>query len=93
MARNIWQFRGVGTEIEAFVLAEDYDSASEVFQNHLRVHGGDPDTLLFRELDLHHLDDDAAVVVRGALGIERDGMVSHDDIRGWVFITSLGDRA
>lgn len=91
MARSIWQFRGVGTEIEAFVLTEDYDHASELFQAHLRVHGGDPDTLLFRELDLRHLDEDAAVVVREALAIERDGLVVHDDIREWLFVTPLGD--
>lgn len=77
MERSIWQFRGVGTEIEAFVLAGDYDSACELFQAYLRIDGGDPDTLLFRELDLQHLDDDAAVAVREALTIDRDGLVSR----------------
>jgi hypothetical protein len=91
MKRSIWQFRGVGTEIEAFVLAGDYDPACELFQAHLRVNGGDPDTLLFREVGLDHLDDDAAVAVREALTIGRDGLVMHDDIRGWLFINRLGD--
>jgi hypothetical protein len=93
MPRSIWQFRGVGTEIEAFVLADDYDPACELFQAHLRVHDGDPDTLLFRQLEMDHLDSDAAVVVREALVMERDGLVAHDEKRGWVFITPLGDRS
>lgn len=90
MARSIWQFRGVGTEIEAFVLAADYERARELFQKHLRLHGGDPDTLLFRELEMHHLEKDAAVAVQEGLAVERDGLVTHDDMRGWVFITPLG---
>lgn len=93
MARSIWQFRGVGTEIEAFVLAGDYDPACELFQNHLRLHGGDPDTLLFRELEVDHLDEAAAIAVREALAVDRDGLVTHDEMRGWLFITPLGDRS
>jgi hypothetical protein len=93
MKRSIWQFRGVGTEIEAFVLAGDYDPACELFQAHLRVNGGDPDTLLFREVGLDHLEGDAAVAVREALTIGLDGMVTHDEIRGWLFITRLGERS
>lgn len=93
MARSIWQFRGVGTEIEAFVLAGDYEAARELFQPHLRANGGDPDTLLFRELEFQHLYDDAAPVVVEALAIDRDGIVTHDDIRGWLFITPLGARS
>jgi hypothetical protein len=92
MSRSTWQFRGVGSEIEAFVLAQDYDFARELFQAHLRVHGGDPDTLLFRELEIDHLEHAAAVVVREALTIDRDGLVIDDDIRGWLFITPL-DRS
>lgn len=90
--RSIFQFRGVGTEIEAIVVAADYERARELFQAHLRVHGGDPDTLLFRELGLEHLADEAAAAVRHALGVGRDGLVIHDDIRGWQFTTPLGDR-
>jgi hypothetical protein len=93
MERSIWQFRGVGTEIEAFLLCGEYEPACELFQAHLRVHGGDPDTLLFREVGLEHLDDDAAVMVREALAIQRDGLVTHDDTRGWLFTTPLGDRS
>lgn len=91
MSRSIWQFRGVGTEVEAFVLAGNYDGARELFQAHLRVNGGDPDTLLFRELDLEHLDDDAAVAVREALTIGREGLVMHDEVRRWLFTTPLGE--
>jgi hypothetical protein len=93
MARTIWQFHGVGTAIEAFVLAGDYERARELFQAHLRVNGGDPDTLLFRELEMHHLENDAAVAVREGLAIERGGLVIHDEVRGWLFITPLGDRS
>lgn len=93
MTRSIWQFRGVGTEIEAFVAAGDYEPARELFQAHLRVHGGDPDTLLFRELEMHHLDEHAAVAVREALSIERDGLVIHEEVRGWLFVIPLGDRS
>lgn len=88
---RIFQMRDP-TPIEALVLAEDYDSANELFQDYLRRHGGDPDTLLSRELGLHHLGDDAAVVVREALGINRDGVLIQDDMRGWVFITPLAHR-
>lgn len=93
MERSIWQFKGVGTEIEALVLATDYDPARELFQGHLRVHGGDPDTLLFRQLKMQHLEQDVAVAVREALSIERDGLVTHDEVRGRLFITPLGDRS
>jgi DNA-binding GntR family transcriptional regulator len=91
MAQSIWQFRGVGTEIEALVLAGDYERARELFQAHLRVHGGDPDTLLFRELEMHHLEEHAEVAVREALVTDRDGLVMHDDNRGWLFIIPLSD--
>jgi hypothetical protein len=93
MERTIWQFRGVGTEIEAFVLANDYDTACELFQDHLRLNGGDPDTLMFRQLGFDHLETDHAAAVVEALAVSRDGLVTHDETRGWVFITPLGDRS
>jgi len=93
MERTVWQFRGVGTEIEALMLAGDYDRARELFQAHLRLSGGDPDSLLFRGLEMHHLEEHAEVAVREALTIDRDGMVTYDDTRGWLFTTPLGDRS
>jgi hypothetical protein len=93
MGRSIWQFRGVGTDIEAFVLAGDYEAARELFQAHLRVNGGDPDTLLFRELQFQHLEDEAAPAVVEALAIDRYGLVVNDEARGWLFITPLGVRS
>lgn len=90
MERTTWQFRGVGTDIEAFVLAADYEVARELFQGHLRVHGGDPDTLLYRELSLEHLEQPERSSVERALGLKRDGVVTQDSIRGWVFITPVG---
>ena len=94
MSRSIWQFRGVGTEIEAFALADDYDPACELFQAHLSLNGGDPDTLLFRGLEMDHLDKDAAVVVREALVIDRDGLVAHDAtaVRPWRVPIPIPDR-
>mgnify|MGYP001089099198 CR=1 FL=1 len=41
---RIFQMRDLN-EIEAFVLASDYDQASELFEQHLRAHGGDPDAI------------------------------------------------
>jgi hypothetical protein len=93
MGRSIWQFRGVGTEIEAFVLANDYDTACELFQDHLRLNGGDPDTLLFRQLGFDHLETGPAAAVVEALTVGRNGLVTHDERRGWVFITPLGVRS
>ena len=90
MAKEIWQFRGVGTDIEAFVLAADYHRARELFQVHLRVHGGDPDTLLFRELELQQIEEPANDAVNEALDLHGEGLVTSDALGRWVFIAPLG---
>lgn len=79
------------TPIEAFVLAPDYDRASEMFGQHLLARGGDPDALLYRELDLQHLEDAARGAVQEALGLAREGLVICDAADRWVFVTPLGD--
>lgn len=86
----IFQMRDL-TPIEALVLATDYDRASEMFEQHLRAHGGDPDALLFRELDLKHLASAARKAVQEALGLARGGLVICDAADHWVFVTPLGD--
>jgi len=78
------------TPIEAFVLAPDYDRASALFQEHLRAHGGDPDTLLWRELRLEHLEHDDEAAVREAVELAREGLVTCDAAGRWSFLTPLG---
>lgn len=85
---RIFQMRDL-TPIEALVLAADYDRASEMFEQHLRAHGGDPDALLYRELDLKHLEDAARRAVEEALGLAREGLVICDAADHWAFLTPL----
>jgi hypothetical protein len=85
---RIFQMRDL-TPIEAFALAEDYDRASELFGQHLRAHGGDPDALLYRELDLNNLDDAVRGAVEQALGLAREGLVICDAADRWVFVMPL----
>ena len=86
----IFQMRDL-TPIEALVLATDYDRASEIFEQHLRAHGGDPDALMFRELDLKHLESAARKAVQEALGLAREGLIICDAADQWVFVMPLGD--
>jgi hypothetical protein len=79
------------TPIEAFVLAGNCDRAHELFEEHLRAHGGDPDTLLYREVGLQHLEDEAEPAVREALGLAREGLVVCDAAGRWAFVMPLGD--
>ena len=87
---HIFQMRDL-TPIEALVLATGYDRASEMFEQHLRAHGGDPDALLYRGLDLEHLEDAARKAVEEALGLAREGLVICDAADRWVFVMPLGD--
>lgn len=80
------------TPIEAFVLARDYDRAHELFQRHLQAHGGDPDTLLYREVELQHLDEPENDAVYEALEFSCEGLVVCDAIGQWAFVTPLGAR-
>ena len=86
---RIFQMRDL-TPIEAFVLATDYDRASELFEGHLRAHGGDPDAVLYREVNLMHLEEPANDAVYEALDFGRDGLVTCDAQGQWAFVTPLG---
>lgn len=89
---RIFQMRDLG-EIEAFVLAADYDRALELFEEHLKASGGDPDAVLYREVELQHLDEPANDAVYEALDLDREGLVICDTDGHWAFIAALGDRA
>ena len=88
---RIFQMRDL-TPIEAFVLAPDYDRASDLFEQHLRANGGDPDAVLYRELELQHLEEPANDAVYEALELGREGLVTCNADGNWAFVAPLGDR-
>jgi hypothetical protein len=88
---RIFQMRDL-TPIEAFVLATHYDRASELFELHLRAHGGDPDAVLYRDLELQHLEEPASGAVNEALERDREGLVTCDANGQWAFVAPLGNR-
>lgn len=88
---RIFQMRDL-REIEAFVLASNYDRASDLFEHHLRANGGDPDAVLYRELELQHLEEPANDAVYEALELDREGLVTCDADGRWVFVAPLGGR-
>jgi hypothetical protein len=85
---RIFQMRDLG-DIEAFVLAADYDRASAIFEGHLLAHGGDPDAVLYREVELQHLDEPANDAVYESLEFEREGLVTCDAQGQWAFVLPL----
>lgn len=87
---RLFEFRDP-TPIEAFVLAPDYDRATELFERHLTAHNGDPDTLLYREWSADNLGETEGSNLREALALNREGLVTCDAEGRWVFITPLGD--
>ena len=87
---RIFQFRDP-TPIEALVLALDQDDATELFEEYVLAHGGDPDTLLWRELDLEHLEDHALAGVRDAMKLNREGLVVFQGEDRMVFVISVGN--
>ena len=88
---RIFQMRDL-TQIEAFVLATDYDRASELFEHYLQAQGGDPDAVLYREVALEHLDEPANDAVYEALDFAHEGLVTCDADQKWAFVAPLGDR-
>lgn len=88
---HIFQMKGL-TSIEAFVLASDYDRASELFEWHLRAHGRGPGVTLYREVALQHLDEPANDAVHKALDIGWEGLVTCDPNGRWAFVTPLGSN-
>lgn len=87
---RIFQFRDP-TPIEALVLASDQDDATELFEEYVLAHGGDPDTLLWRELGLDHLEDDAFAAVRDAMKLNREGLVVFQGEGRLVFVIPVGN--
>lgn len=86
----IFQMRDLG-EIEAFVLAADYDRAFELFEQYLRAHGGDTDSLLYHELELHQIKGEAANdAVYEALDFDSEGLVLCDANGRWAFVRPFG---
>lgn len=88
---KIFEFRDP-TPLEALVIAPDEETATAIFQMYLRAHDGDPDTLLWRELQMHHLQDLAAVAVQEGLALGREGLIICDAEEQWIFVVPLGDR-
>ena len=86
---RIFQFRDP-TPIEALVLAPDQDDATELFEEYVLAQGGDPDTLLWRELDLDHLEDHALTGVRDAMKLNREGLVVCQGEDRLVFVIPIG---
>lgn len=79
--------------IEALVLAADQDAATEIFEEHALARGGDPDTLLWRELSLEHLEDEARSAVVEAMKLGREGLVICESVNRWLFIAPLSAKA
>lgn len=80
------------TPIEAFVLARDSERAAELFKLHLIAHGGDPDTLLWREWSIDGSGEFEQPVVREAMELCREGLLTCDGEGRWAFVIPLGDR-
>lgn len=87
---RIFQFRDP-TPLEALVLASDQDDATKLFEEYVLAHGGDPDTLLWRELDLDHLEDHTLAGVRDAMKLSREGLVVFQGEDRMVFVISVGN--
>jgi hypothetical protein len=88
---RIFQFRDP-TPIEALVLASDQDDATELFEDYVLAQGGNPDTLLWRELGLDHLEDDALSGVRDAMKLSREGLLVYQGEGRLVFVIPVGGR-
>ena len=86
----IFEFRDF-TPIEAFVLARDFERAEEMFDRHLRAHGGDPDTIMWRQWKLREIGEPEHTHVREALAHKGEGLLIRDTDDRWVFVASDGD--
>jgi hypothetical protein len=90
---RVFEFRDVGPSdaIEALVIATNEEAATAIFQKYLRAHGGDPDTLLWRQLQFELLTEEAGVAVQEALELGRQGLVICDAHGQWIVVVPLGD--
>ena len=85
----IFEFRDF-TPIEAFVLARDFERAEEMFDRHLRAHGGDPDMIMWRQWTLRTMAEPEKLHVREARALKRERLlIRHADER-WVFVDPIG---
>jgi hypothetical protein len=89
-AVRLFEFRDT-SDISALVLAVDHDNATEIFEAYVFAEGGDPDSLLWRELVITDLQDDASSAVQDAMQLDREGLVICQAADRWVFIASLDD--
>ena len=89
---RIFEFRSIGPmPVEAFVLAANQDDATELFEEYALAHGGDPDSLLWREWPVRRLGDAAEhSAVRQAAVLDREGLVVCQSESRWVFVIPLG---
>lgn len=87
---RIFQFRDP-TPIEALVLACNEEDATELFQAYVIEQHGDPDTLLWRELTLDHLESDVVAGVRDALKLDRAGVLHGQGEHQLVFVIPVGN--
>jgi hypothetical protein len=90
-AVRLFEFRDT-SEISAVVLAENYDDATEIFEEYVLSEGGDPDSLLWREIAIGNLQDEASSAVSDAMNLNREGLVICQAEDRWVFIAPLDHR-
>lgn len=70
---------------EGFVLASDAKRALEIFERCAWIVDGDPDNVMFRELEIQQIDGAANDAVYEALEFDLEGVVTCDGDGGWVF--------
>jgi hypothetical protein len=86
---RLFDFRDTGG-LSAVVLAADPDDATEIFEEYVFAEGGDPDSLLWREITIADLQDDPLLAVfRNAMQLDRQGLVVRQAEDRWVFIIPL----
>lgn len=89
---RLFEFRDLA-ETAAFVLAAECERATAIFQLYLLAHGGDPDSLMWRDRNVDDLDQAEQSAVTDAIEINREGLVICDTAGRWAFVTPVGDQA
>ena len=88
---RLFEFRDLA-DTQAFVIAPESERATVIFQLYLLAHGGDPDSLMWRDRDSDDLEAAERSAIADAMETGREGLVACDTAGRWVFITPLGDR-
>ena len=78
------------TNIEAFVIVSDYDRGVELFNQHLETHGGEPDSLLYREWAIEDLVAPERTFVTKASELGLEGLLVSNEVGYWTFLVPLG---